>query len=299
MGSAPCAPSLTQVLAVNAAAHRGHRARRDRRRRQPASATTGIERDRFLVLVAALLATVLAQRLRPAPPLRAAGAADRHDGARRPRRPRHPRAAIARRRVRRRSPACTQAFDAHARAPRGRARAAGDAVLRAQEAERARRRPRPARRGQPGARPACSLRLAATAQGAPAGAARGAARDAARRDAGDGRAAAAWRASCGPPRSTTTGSRRRCARRCETSGAAPACCRRCRGRRDAVDELGAYEQLVVYRVVQEALSNVARHAGARSVRVDGRARPTAARSCGSPTTATGFAPGTRRDGRSA
>ena len=35
-----------------------------------------------------------------------------------------------------------------------------------------------------------------------------------------------------------------------------------------LDELDADEQLVVYRVVQEGLSNVAQHAGARSVRVD-------------------------------
>jgi two-component system sensor histidine kinase UhpB len=35
-----------------------------------------------------------------------------------------------------------------------------------------------------------------------------------------------------------------------------------------IEDIGADEQLVVYRVVQEGLSNVARHAGARSVRVD-------------------------------
>jgi len=35
-----------------------------------------------------------------------------------------------------------------------------------------------------------------------------------------------------------------------------------------LDDLDADEQLVVYRVVQEGLSNVAQHAGARSVRVD-------------------------------
>jgi two-component system sensor histidine kinase UhpB len=37
--------------------------------------------------------------------------------------------------------------------------------------------------------------------------------------------------------------------------------------REAVDALGPDEQLVVYRVVQEGLSNVARHAGATAVRV--------------------------------
>ena len=35
-----------------------------------------------------------------------------------------------------------------------------------------------------------------------------------------------------------------------------------------VEDLGADEQLVVYRIVQEGLSNVARHSGARNVRVD-------------------------------
>jgi two-component system sensor histidine kinase UhpB len=37
---------------------------------------------------------------------------------------------------------------------------------------------------------------------------------------------------------------------------------------DGVEDLGSDEQLVVYRVVQEGLSNVARHAGASTVRVD-------------------------------
>jgi two-component system, NarL family, sensor histidine kinase UhpB len=37
---------------------------------------------------------------------------------------------------------------------------------------------------------------------------------------------------------------------------------------DGVEDLGADEQLVVYRIVQEGLSNVARHAGAHSVRVE-------------------------------
>jgi two-component system sensor histidine kinase UhpB len=37
---------------------------------------------------------------------------------------------------------------------------------------------------------------------------------------------------------------------------------------DGVEDLPAEEQLVVYRIVQEGLSNVARHAGARSVRVE-------------------------------
>ena len=35
-----------------------------------------------------------------------------------------------------------------------------------------------------------------------------------------------------------------------------------------VEDLDADEQIVVYRIVQEGLSNVARHAGARNVRVD-------------------------------
>jgi two-component system, NarL family, sensor histidine kinase UhpB len=35
-----------------------------------------------------------------------------------------------------------------------------------------------------------------------------------------------------------------------------------------VEDLGSDEQLVVYRVVQEGLSNVAQHAGARHVHVD-------------------------------
>jgi two-component system sensor histidine kinase UhpB len=37
---------------------------------------------------------------------------------------------------------------------------------------------------------------------------------------------------------------------------------------DCLEDLDSDEQLVVYRVVQEGLSNVAQHAGARNVRVD-------------------------------
>ena len=35
-----------------------------------------------------------------------------------------------------------------------------------------------------------------------------------------------------------------------------------------LEDLDADEQIVVYRIVQEGLSNVARHSGARNVRVD-------------------------------
>jgi two-component system sensor histidine kinase UhpB len=37
---------------------------------------------------------------------------------------------------------------------------------------------------------------------------------------------------------------------------------------DGLGELGADEQLVIYRIVQEALNNITRHAGARQVRVE-------------------------------
>jgi len=62
-----------------------------------------------------------------------------------------------------------------------------------------------------------------------------------------------------------------------------------------VEDLAADEQLVVYRVVQEGLSNVARHAGARTVRVEVE-RPAGGTVVRVADDGTGFTPGRETSG---
>ncbi len=178
----------------------------------------GDERRRFYVLIAAILATVLVNALvvrrRFEPLEQLIDTMEQVDAAElrgRPAMPPRPddggHAPLPR--LRR-----------HARPARGGALANGRRRA-ARPGGRARAdRARPPRRGQPGAhrrRPATSGHGAERA----AGAARGTARDTRGRDPGDAGAAAASPASCGRPRSTTTASPRRCARRSRTSAGRP------------------------------------------------------------------------------
>ena len=145
-------------------------------------------------------------------------------------------------------------------------RAAGRrAVLRAQEAERT----RIARDLHDEANQALTgvlLRLEATAQRAPQEL-RDELRETQGRDAGDGGAAAP-----GPRAAARRARRPRLAAALRTKvddfGRRDRRDNEARLRAQELADLGPEEQIVVYRVVQESLSNVARHAGARKVSVD-------------------------------
>jgi two-component system sensor histidine kinase UhpB len=223
-----------------------------------------IERKRFLVLVAALMAMVLLNgwllRRRFAPLEELIGAMERLDFAGRDTRARIPTANVEE--VAR----LHQAFDTMlARLEAERARTA-TAVLQAQEAERARL----ARDLHDEANQALTgvlLRLEATAQDAP-GDLRDELRETQRvatqamgelvRLARELRPIALDDLGLGAAlRTQVDDFGRRAGVR--TTLTLPA---------TGVEDISADEQLVVYRVVQEGLSNVARHAGANSVRVD-------------------------------
>ena len=222
----------------------------------------GDEQRRFYVLIAAILATVLVNAPRRAPPLRAARAADRHDGAGR------------RRRAARHGPRCRpaqteevtrlyRAFDGMLdRLEDERSRTAG-AVLRAQEDERA----RIARDLHDEANQALTgvvLRLQATAQDAPPElreelretreAATQAMEELLRLARELRPAALDDHGLAAALRTQGRGLRPRRPRSTPTSTIEPG----------ALDELSSEQQVVVYRIVQESLSNVATHADARS-----------------------------------
>ena len=247
------------------------------------------------MLVAALLAMVLVNgwllRRRFAPLEQLIDAMERVDlGA--------PRAARrdARRRASRRSRACTAAFDRMLERLEDERDRTASAVLQAQESERARL----ARDLHDEANQALTgvlLRLEATAQDAPPGPARRAARDPGASPRRRWRSCCAWPASCAPSRSTTSASAPPCARQVDDFGRRAGLATSLRLPAAGLEDLDADEQIVVYRVVQEGLSNVARHAGARTVRVERRAPSGADASCASPTTATASTPGAPRPRR--
>ena len=138
-------------------------------------------------------------------------------------------------------------------------RESGRAVLRAQEQERS-RIAQDLHDEVNQALTAILLRLQATICDAPPAPAGGAARDARRSPRRRWRSCCTSPASCARPRSTTTASCPRSPRRSPTSASAPASARRFR-RHGALPPLSDEEQLVIYRVTQESLSNVAQHAG--------------------------------------
>ena len=80
---------------------------------------------------------------------------------------------------------------------------------------------------------------------------------------------AIWRCCCGPPCWTISGW-------CPPSTGRPARLRKRTGLNvrvaagEASDDLPDEHKTCIYRLVQEALNNAARHASARNVRVDGR-----------------------------
>ena len=241
--------------------HRGHRPRGQRRRAparrgrgQPAPvARPGRRHPRDRPR----------ERDRPAAPVRSAGVDHRHDGARRALRSRRKPSAAVRRQRGGRAPAPgvrPHARPARARAPPGlrgcAARAGGRACA---------PRARPPRRGQP-----VADRRAAAPAGDRADAARALRaelRETPRPRRWPWTSCCAWRASCARPRWTTTGSRPPCARRSAGSPAQTGVEATLQIAPD-LGELGPDEQIVVYRVVQEGLSNIAQHAGAANVEVE-------------------------------
>ena len=137
-------------------------------------------------------------------------------------------------------------------------------AIAAQEAERRADRPRAARRGRPGAdRRRCSqlegLGGRAAASCRRAGGAREAAARGGRRRARDRPRAAARAAGGLGLRGALVGARVGAGRPRAAAGARASCDR-------ALPPLAPTTELVVYRVAQEALTNVARHAGARGRR---------------------------------
>ena len=143
-------------------------------------------------------------------------------------------------------------------------REAGRAVLRAQEQERG-RIAQDLHDEVNQALTAILLRLSATIQDAPWGCGPSCRRP---RSSSPRRwtSCSRSRASCARPRSTTTACSRRSPRRSPTSASARA--RRPASPPGELPQLSDEEQLVIFRVTQESLSNIAKHAGARDVDVE-------------------------------